>query len=158
LTLSSVIALLYLRLSLANPYVNATHTFLTLVVSTVSYVVIISTVKNNPPFSNAGPVLLTERKLTVTLFIVTVVSFLTILPRTIWHIIPPHVSSKVCPEIFYRIDYSFFALHLFNYIVNPVIYAQGPEEMCLSLEHQKPSKTSEKMGYFDRVTVSLHIL
>ena len=36
--------------------------------------------------------------------------------------------------------------------------AQGPEEMCLLLEHQNPSKTSEKMGYFDRVTVSLHIL
>ena len=38
---------------------------------------------------------------------------------------------------------------------------QGPEEMCLSLEHQNPSKTSEIMGYFDRVddvTVSLHIL
>ena len=33
---------------------------------------------------------------------------------------------------------------------------QGPEEMCLSLEHQNQSKTSEKMGYFDRVTVSLH--
>ena len=30
--------------------------------------------------------------------------------------------------------------------------------MCLSLEHQNPSKTSEKVGYFDRVTVSLHIL
>ena len=29
--------------------------------------------------------------------------------------------------------------------------------MCLSSEHQNPSKTSEKMGYFDRVTVSLHI-
>ena len=27
----------------------------------------------------------------------------------------------------------------------------GPEEMCLSLEHQNPSKTSEIMGYFDRV-------
>ena len=38
------------------------------------------------------------------------------------------------------------------------ILPQGPEEMCLSLEHQNPSKTSEKMGYFDRVTVSLHIL
>ena len=35
---------------------------------------------------------------------------------------------------------------------------QGPEEMCLTLKHQNPSKTSEKMGYFDRVTVSLHIL
>ena len=30
--------------------------------------------------------------------------------------------------------------------------------MCLSLGHQNPSKTSEKMGYFDRVTVSLQIL
>ena len=36
---------------------------------------------------------------------------------------------------------------------------QGPEEMCLLLEHQNRSKTSEKMGYFFyRVTVSLHIL
>ena len=75
LTLSSIIALLYLSLSLANPYVNASHTFLTLAVVTVSYVIIISTVKNNPPSSNAGPILSTERKLTVTLFIVTVVSF-----------------------------------------------------------------------------------
>ena len=32
------------------------------------------------------------------------------------------------------------------------------EEMCLSLEHQNPSKTSENMADFDRVTVSLHIL
>ena len=63
LTLSSVIALLYLRLSLANPYVKASHTFLTLVVVTVSCVIIISTVKHNPPSPNAGPVLSTERKL-----------------------------------------------------------------------------------------------
>ena len=58
LTLSSAIALLYLRLSLANPYVNASHTFLTLVVLTVSYVIIISTVKyNNGDFiySYRGP-------------------------------------------------------------------------------------------------------
>ena len=26
------------------------------------------------------------------------------------------------------------------------------------LEHENPSKTSEKMGYFDPITVSLHIL
>ena len=38
------------------------------------------------------------------------------------------------------------------------VRTQGPEEMCLSLEHQNPSKTSEKMGYCDRVTFSLHIL
>ena len=42
------------------------------------------------------------------------------------------------------------------------VLSQGPEETFLSLEHQNPSKTSEIMGYFDRVddrvTVSLHIL
>ena len=42
--------------------------------------------------------------------------------------------------------------------MGPLTGAQGPEEMCLLLEHQNPSKTSEKMDYFDRVTVSLHIL
>ena len=36
---------------------------------------------------------------------------------------------------------------------------QGPEEMCLSLEHQNPSeKPLKKWGISDRVTVSLHIL
>ena len=32
--------------------------------------------------------------------------------------------------------------------------------MCLLLEHQNPSKTSEKMGYFDRVTLytALHYI
>ena len=35
---------------------------------------------------------------------------------------------------------------------------QGLEKMCLSLEHQNLLKTSEKMGYFDRITVLLHIL
>ena len=38
------------------------------------------------------------------------------------------------------------------------LQSTGSKEMCLSLENQNPSKTSEKMGYFDRVTVSLHIL
>ena len=47
---------------------------------------------------------------------------------------------------------------MFNKIVLSSVNTQGPEEMCLSLEHQNPSKTSEKTGYFDRVTVSLHIL
>ena len=35
------------------------------------------------------------------------------------------------------------------------IHAQGPEEMCLSLEHQNPLKISEILGYFDRVPIAL---
>ena len=47
---------------------------------------------------------------------------------------------------------------MLSYIEGCFRMIQGPEEMCLSLEHQNPSKISEKMGYFDRITVSLHIL
>ena len=45
---------------------------------------------------------------------------------------------------------------------NRLSMATGSRGDVLSLEHQNPWKTSEKMGYFDRVTVSLvvslHIL
>ena len=45
-----------------------------------------------------------------------------------------------------------------GYETESSLLTQGPEKMCLSLEHQNPSKTSGKMGYCNRVTVSLHIL
>ena len=51
-----------------------------------------------------------------------------------------------------------FEGHEFISILYCQVLPQGPEEICLSLEHQSPSKTSDKMGYFDRVTVSLQIL
>ena len=130
LTLSSVSALLYLRASLAFLYVFAPYTFLIVVILTLSNAIIISTVKNNPLSPNAGPALSTERKLTVTLLIVTVVSILTILPWVIWTVILHYITirSKLCPAAFYRINKSFFALYLFNSIVNPLIYAVRMQE------------------------------
>ena len=89
--LLSVIVLLDLRLSPAHVYVILSSSFLSLLIVTVSYAIIISTVQKNPLSPNAGPVLSTERKLTVTLFIVTVASFLTILPWIIWTVIHFHI-------------------------------------------------------------------
>ena len=130
LTLSCVFSLLDLRASPAVPYVFSSYIFLSLLILTVSYVIIISTVKNNPPSPNAGPALSKERKLTVTLLIVTVVSILTILPWVIWTVILHRITirSKLCPAAFYRITKSFFALYLFNSIVNPLIYAVRMQE------------------------------
>jgi len=123
LILSSVIVLLHLRLSPAHLYVILSYSFLSLLILTVSYAIIISTVKKNPLSPNAGPVLSTERKLTVTLFIVTVVSFLTILPWIIWAVIHYHIWSKVhvCLAVLDRISDSFHVLHFFSPIVNPLI-------------------------------------
>ena len=145
LTLSSVFSLLYLRASPAFPYVFSSYIFLSLLILTVSYVIIISTVKNNPPSPNAGPALSKERKLTVTLLIVTVVSILTILPWVIWIVINHRIiiRSKLCPAVFYRITNSFFALYLFNSIVNPLIYAVRMQEFRKAATKLCCTKTPE---------------
>ena len=128
LTLSSVFSLLYLRASPAFPYVFSSYIFLSLLILTVSYVIIILTVKKNPPSPNAGPALSKERKLTMTLFTVTAVSVLTILPWVIWNVIAPHIYSKLCPAVFFRIYPSFKVIYFFNSMVNPLIYAIRMQE------------------------------
>ena len=128
LTLSCVFSLLDLRASPAFPYVFSSYIFLSLLILTVSYVIIISTVKNNPPSPNAGPALSKERKLTVTLFTVNVVSVLTILPFVILIVIAHHIQSKLCHAVFLRIEFSFVLLYLFNSIINPLIYAIRMQE------------------------------
>ena len=81
----------------------------------------------------------------------------------VFHTYQKNTSSSL--SLIYRIKNNLKLLQRFLLvIVNHVnkkrtdVLSEGPEEICLSLEHQNPSKTSEKMGYFDRVTVSLHIL
>ena len=144
LSLSSVFSLLFLRASLATfLYVFASYIFLSLLILTVSYVIIVSTVKNNPPSPNAGPALSQERKLTVTLFTVTVVSVLTILPWVSWIVIAYHIQSKFCPAVFLRISFSFELLYLFNSIVNPLIYAIRMQEFRKAARKLFSTKTSE---------------
>ena len=143
LTLSCVFSLLDLRASPAFPYVFSSYIFLSLLILTVSYVIIISTVTNNPPSPNAGPALSQERKLTVTLFTVTVVSVLTILPWVIWIVIAHHIQSKLCHAVSLRVDYSFRVLHFFNSIVNPLIYAIRMHEFRKSARKIFSTKTSE---------------
>ena len=145
LTLSSVTALLNLRASPAVLYVFASYTVLIVLILTLSNAIIISAVKNNPLSPNAGSALSTERKLTVTLLIVTVVSFLTILPLVIWTVIPHRINirSKLCPAVFFRMNKSFLALYLFNSIVNPLIYAVRMQEFRKAATKLFCTKTPE---------------
>ena len=157
LTLSSVFSLLDLRASPAFPYVFASYIFLSLLILTVSYVIIISTVKNNPPSPNAGPALSKERKLTVTLFTVTVVSVLTILPWVIWIVIAHHIQSKLCHAVFLRIHHSFEVLYFFNSIVNPLIYAIRMQEFRKAARKLFSTKTSELGPVQPMEPLTLHV-
>ena len=125
LALAFVFAFLLLRVSFVFLNVYASFAFITLLILAVSYVRIILNVKKYPHSAqNFGSLLSEERKLSLTLFIITVASVLTILPAVIWDaIIAGLWPDKVSPTIAYRISYTFAALYLFNPILNPLIYA-----------------------------------
>ncbi|CAH3171238.1 unnamed protein product [Porites lobata] len=73
---------------------------------------------------NFGSLLSEERKLSLTLFIMTVASLLTILPAVFWDATINHLSlDQVSPTIDDRVPYTFDALYLFRPILNPLIYA-----------------------------------
>ena len=76
--------------------------------------------KRNPLPYHSGSVV-SDRKLSVTLFIVTVVSILTILPDTIWHHINRDVRGQMPHDIV-------TVLYLANSMVKPVIYAIRMQE------------------------------
>ena len=111
------------------PYAQARYTFLTLLIITVSYVIIIIKVKSNPPPQHFSA-LASERKLSVTLGIVTVVSILTNLPASIWVTIVRDIASQMSLTFaaFIRIHSTLSLLYYANSIVNPLIYAIRMQE------------------------------
>ena len=131
LVLAFVFAFLFLRFSFVFPYAYASFAFITLLMLAVSYVRIILNVRKYPHSAqNFGSLLSEEKKLSLTLFIMTVASFLTILPAVIWDAIIADYSwpAEVSPTIAYRISYTFDAFYLFNPILNPLIYAMRMQE------------------------------
>ena len=109
-------------------YVFASYCFITVLIITVSYVIIILNVKSSPQSHIFGSKLLAEKKLSITLFVMTVASFLTILPLAVWVAMLRHIWCDLSPVIAYRFHLTFSALYLCNSIVNPIIYALRMQE------------------------------
>ena len=106
---------------LANRYQWIIYIFLTLAVLTTSYVIIISKFIRRAHVQQLGSVMSAERKLSVTLFIVSAASIITLLPWLITICIA--ISLDRYPWIEFtpvKIASTFYHL---NSILNPVIYA-----------------------------------
>ena len=138
ITLSWLLALLFafmmailvvLRAQLTlDFYVFASYCFITVLIITVSYVIIILNVKSSPQSHIFGSKLLAEKKLSITLFVMTVASFLTILPLAVWVAMLRHIWCELSPVIAYRFHLTFSAVYFCNSIVNPIIYALRMQE------------------------------
>ena len=108
-------------------YLFLCYTCLTLFIISVSNVIITIKVKSNPPPQHFSAVA-SERKLSVTLSILTAVSILTILPLSIWKGSKDHISSLMSFPVFIQIEETFKLLYFANSIVNPLIYAIRMQE------------------------------
>ena len=125
LLLASMMSVLEMLDLVLIPYPFLCYTCITLLIITVSSVIITIKVKNNPPPQHFGAVAL-ERKLSVTLSIVTVVSILTILPVSIWMAIGDHIQMSLSAVA--HIHGTLLLLYYANSIVNPLIYAIRMQE------------------------------
>ena len=107
--------------TLADRYPWIIYIFLTLTVLTISYVIIISKFIRKAHVQQLGSVMSAERKLSVTLFIVSAASIITLLPWLITMCIA--ISSDRYLWLQFtpmKIASTFYHL---NSILNPVIYA-----------------------------------
>ena len=127
LLLASMMSVLQVLELVLIRYALACYTFLTLLIITVSYVIIFIKVKSNPPPQHFSA-LASEKKLSATLTIVTVVSFLTILPISIWMAIEDHIFKLMPLAAFIQIHETLVLLFYANSIVNPLIYAIRMQE------------------------------
>ena len=124
LLFASVDSVVYQYKPVASYYLWASFVVLTLLVLIIAYAIIVVKIKGGLPLQTNVRSVASERKLSITLFIVTVVSILTILPWAIWAITVPFNMWNELPEKT-QIDiyYVVFVLYYASSLVNPLIYA-----------------------------------
>ena len=109
-------------------YVWASFSVITLLVLTVSYIIIFVNVQSKPHSQRHGSVH-KERKLSITLLIVTAVFILTILPMAIYNSLPEAINKK-----WHRsaskgdIRLIVVVIYFANSMVNPLVYAIRMQE------------------------------
>ena len=141
LLMACMMAVLEMLESATFPYAFLCYTCLTLLIITVSNVIITIKVKNNPLPHHFGAVA-SERKLSVTLSIVTVVSILTILPTSIWALICQYMLNYMSGAAFNPMNKTVTLFYYANSIVNPLIYAIRMQEFRKAVEELSCKRTA----------------
>jgi len=123
----------------AFPYALASFSAVTLLVLAVCYIIVIVNVQSNPHSQHHGSVQ-KEKKLSVTLLIVTGVSVLTILPMAIYRFIPRHIKETWNSTSSVDIHDILKVIYFANSIVNPLVYAIRMREFRKALRNLVSSK------------------
>ena len=108
-------------------YLWASFSIVTLLVLVVSYAIVILNVQKSPHSKNHG-FLHTEKKLSVTLFIVTGLSILTILPCAVYKSVPKDINENWENASRIEINEVLAMIYFASSIVNPIVYAIRMQE------------------------------
>ena len=159
LVLASAEAALFLTDSKAYKIVWVSLVVIVLSTVIVSYMIIIFNVKRNvpPQLSGAGA---SDRKLTATLFVVTAISTLSILPWCFYAVLGVRESNTLSKKALFNIRQSVLVLFLANSFVNPIVYSLRMQEFrnAALIRCQKitePQRQSLQMNCVTRMTASL---
>ena len=125
--LASLLAGLLVNESYGGSFVWASFSILNLLVIAVSYTIIILNVQSSSHAQNHG-LIHTERKLSVTLFIVTGVSVLTILPWAIYKSMPVNIRKDFSSRSRIDIGDVITMIYISSSIVNPLVYVLRMQE------------------------------
>ena len=151
LLLASLMAGLYLNKPYsAFAYARTAFDVVNLLVLAVSYIIIILNVQRSRYPKNAAA-LQAERKLSITLSIVTGVSVLTILPWAIYKSLPKHIEAKRDKKSNLYIHQMLAVISFANSIVNPLVYAIRMQEFRKTLgklvsrqKQRRPTRAGQK--------------
>ncbi|XP_068707304.1 neuropeptide FF receptor 2-like [Montipora foliosa] len=159
LVLSSAEAALFRNDLKAYRIVWASLMIIVLSTVIVSYMVIIFNVKRNvpPQLSGAGA---SDRKLTATLFVVTALSTLLILPWFFYAVLRETKSNKLSKKAIFNIRQSVHVLFFANSFVNPIVYTLRMQEfrnaaLMRCNKSTEPQHQSLQMNRVTRITASL---
>jgi len=135
-------------------YLHAAFILFCLLIICVSYTSIVIKVRCGAQPQHHGAAS-RERKLTMTLLIVTVVSLLLYLPHVIWYIYVTVISKFEEPQslsfsMVYQLDHAFFFLLYANSLINPIFYTiRMPEyrSALLALFCKRPQQQRQVAGF-----------
>ena len=121
--LASVFDILEIYEPVASQGAWQSFTFVTLTLLTAAYVIISSKVLSKPYAQRFSSVILVERKLSITLLIVTAVSIATLLPWAITSCISLRLGYARIQLPYKNVTTLILAIYYLNSILNPLIYA-----------------------------------
>ena len=153
LLLASLMAGLYLNEPYsAFAYAWASFCVVTLLVLAISYLTIFLNVQRSPYSENVAA-LQADRKLSITLSIVTGVSVLTVLPWAIYKSLPQHINEERDVASNFDINHILAVIYFANSIVNPFqVYAIRMQEFrnalrnLVSRQRQRRQTRAQRQG------------